>query len=174
VAPPEPSSDRDEREPSRLERALRRLVELGAERIADGPEGLRQWVSELRLPKELVSVLLTQVEETKSEVTRLVVRELREFLEKTSLADELERILSRLTLEVRTQIRFVPNEAGSGLARPRVRTQVGLKRDEGSAVAMESNPPPDEAEPSPEASPSTITEDAGGAETSEENQWESH
>ncbi len=173
MAPPEPSPDRDDREPSRLERTLRRLLELGAERIAEGPEGLRQWVSELRLPKELVSVLLAQVEETKSEVTKVVVRELRAFLEKTSLADELERILSRLTLEVRTQIRFVPNQAGSGLARPRVRTQVGLKRDETSAVTAEDEAAPeDHAGHEPE--PGTEIRDDGGADTTEENPWESH
>jgi hypothetical protein len=135
---PPPNRDRDERDRSRLDRTilelLRRTIESGVEKISDGPETLRQMLGELRLPKEVASLLAAQLEETKSEVTRVVVREIREFLERVSLADELERILSRLTLEVRTQIRFVPNESRTGLARPTVRTRVGLKRDDDGAV----------------------------------------
>lgn len=133
-----PNADREERDRTRADRTLldllRRAVESGVEKLAEGPESLRQLLGDLRLPKEMASLLAAQLEETKSEVTRVVVREIREFLERANLADELERILSRLTLEVRTQIRFVPNESRSGLARPTVRTRVGLKRDDDRAV----------------------------------------
>lgn len=130
-----PSADREdrEREKRRVERLIpelvKRLVENGVERLADSPETVRQWANELRLPKELLNVILTHVEEAKSEIFNVVVREVREFLERANLADEITRVLTGVTLEVKTQVRFVPNDAKSGRLQPAAKASVSVIRD---------------------------------------------
>jgi hypothetical protein len=132
--PPDKGSDRDERERSLLERALpeviRRLVEAGYEKLSEGPESLRQLLGDLRLPKETLNLILPQLEETKHGVYRVVAREVREFLERTNLTEELAQALTRLSFEIKTEVRFVPNEAGR-VGRPRIRSNVAVHRMDG-------------------------------------------
>lgn len=130
---PSPPRDRDDRERRRLERIVpdlvKKLVDVGVEKLADGPESLRQILSDVRLPKEAIQLLVSQLDEGRKDVARVVAREIREFLERASLADELTKLLSGLTLEVKTQIRFVPNADSSGSVRPKVKTKLGLHVD---------------------------------------------
>ena len=130
--PPKEKDDR-EREKGRLERLVpelfKRLVESGVERLADSPDTVRQWANELRLPKELMNAILTHVEDAKSEIFNVVVREVREFLERANLADEISRVLTGVTLEVKTQVRFVPNEARSGRLQPAANADAAVARD---------------------------------------------
>jgi len=129
------SRDRDEREreKGRIERLIpelvKRLVENGVERLADSPETVRQWANELRLPKELLNAILAHIEDAKSEIFSVVVREVREFLERANLADEISRVLTGVTLEVKTQVRFVPNEARSGRLQPSAKASASVARD---------------------------------------------
>ncbi len=127
--------DRDDREHEKrpIERLIpelvKRLVEAGVEKLADSPEAVRHWANELRLPKELLNALLAHVEDAKSEIYKVVVREVREFLEKANMADELTRVLTGVTLEVKTQVRFVPNDAKPGRLRPSAAATVSLGHD---------------------------------------------
>jgi len=132
--PPDRGSDREERERSLLERALpeviRRLVEAGYEKLSEGPESLRQLLGDLRLPKETLNLILPQLEETKHGLYRVVAREVREFLERTNLTEELAQALTRLSFEIKTEVRFVPNEAGR-VRRPQIRSNVAVHRRDG-------------------------------------------
>jgi len=62
------SKDSDDREESRVERALREIVrkviEAGYERLSEGPENVRQLVSELKLPKEALGSLFGTLDDT--------------------------------------------------------------------------------------------------------------
>ncbi len=105
-------SERDERERvRRLERILpelvKRVFEAGYERLSEGPENVRNFVSELRLPKDV----LTQLDETKNGLYRAVAKEVRDFLDHTNFADELANVLTKLSFEVKTEVRFIPNDA---------------------------------------------------------------
>lgn len=144
-----PSRDREdpEREKRRRERLVpelvKRLVENGVERLADSPEAVRQWANELRLPKELLNIILNHVEDAKSEIFGVVVREVREFLERANLADEITRVLTGVTLEVKTQVRFVPNDAKSGRLEPTAKASASVVRDN-SAINSQNPPPADD------------------------------
>ena len=138
-APPNRDKDDREREKGRVERLIKRLVETGVERLADSPETVRQWANELRLPKELMNAILTHVEDAKSEIFKVVVREVREFLERANLADEISRVLTGVTLEVKTQVRFVPNEPKSGRLQPTAKAGVSLTRDADDAASEQPN-----------------------------------
>jgi hypothetical protein len=119
VPPPEPDRNEGERKrlferavPEILKRVVERAVESGASRIAEGPENLRQFVHDLKLPKEALHYLYNQVDDTKNGLYRVVAKEVRDFLEHTHFADELTKVLTKLSFEIKTEIRFIPNEAG--------------------------------------------------------------
>jgi hypothetical protein len=135
----DPDRDRDDFEVDRgrLERIIpevvKRILEAGLEKISEGPENVRKVVGDLKLPKEALGAILSQLDETKSGLYRVVAREVREVLERTNFADELVRALTAVSFEIRTSVRFVPNAPGDR-ATPEVRSKVSIRK---------SNPPPE-------------------------------
>jgi hypothetical protein len=143
--PDRPDTDRERR---RLERLIpllvKRVLEAGMEKLADAPENARNLVNELKLPKEILSLLLSQIDETKSGLYRVVARETRDFLEQTNLAEEIARVLTTLSFEIKTEVRFIPNDSKLG-ASPDVRARVRVKRAESErrpSAPPPSTPPP--------------------------------
>jgi hypothetical protein len=89
---------------------LRRVIEAGTENL--GSDAIRQLLGDLKLPreaKEALSHTLSQLDETKNGVYRAISKEVRELLDRTSLAEELAKALSLLTLEVKMEVRFKPS-----------------------------------------------------------------
>jgi hypothetical protein len=154
--PPESDErDRDrerDREQTRLERLIpelvKRLLEAGYEKLAEGPENVRHLVSELKLPKEALGLLFSQLDETKNGLYRAVAREVRDFLDHSNLAEELARALTALSFEIKTEVRFIPNDSRLR-ATPDVRTKVNVRRERSS------QPSP---EPAPSSEPTTPVE----------------
>jgi len=94
-----------------IKRILERALESGASRLAEGPENLRHLVQDLKLPKDVLHYLYTQIDDTKNGLYRVVAKEIRDVLEQTNLADELTNVLTKLSFEIKTEIRFIPNDA---------------------------------------------------------------
>jgi hypothetical protein len=86
-------------------------------------------LTEAKLPRDIASAVFNQLDETKNDVLRIVAREVRDFLEATDLADELKAALTSLSFEIRTEVRFIPNDAGTGV-RPDLRARSRIKRTE--------------------------------------------
>ncbi len=126
---------------------IRRIVEAGVEKLSEGPENVRRVVGDLKLPREALAGILSQLDETKSGLYRVVAREVRDILEHTSLADELAKALTAVSFEIRTTVRFVPNEARAST--PEVRSSVGVRRADASPEppAAPPTPAPEEAAP---------------------------
>jgi hypothetical protein len=97
--------------PEILKRVIERAVETGASRLAEGPENLRQFVGDLKLPKEVLHYLYTQMDDTKSGLYRVVAKEIRDVFERVQLADEITKVLTKFSFEIKTEIRFIPNSA---------------------------------------------------------------
>lgn len=133
--PPADPDDR-ERERRRLERLLpeivKRLVEVGYEKLSEGPENVREFVREMKLPKEALALMLAQMDETKNGLYRVVAKEIRDFLEHTNFAEEMAKVLTTLSFEIKTEVRFIPNDAKPGSApRPDVRSKVRVRKERG-------------------------------------------
>ena len=143
----EPEHGHDDPEVDRrpLERIVpeivKRIIEAGLEKISEGPENVRKVMADLKLPKEALGAIFGQLDETKSGIYRVVAREVREVLERTNFADELTRALTAVSFEIRTSVRFVPNDAGDRPS-PEVRHKVSVKKS--------TPPPPPADDPSEE------------------------
>ena len=72
-------------------------------------EGIRSLAGQLKLPKEVLGFILTQAEKTKDEVGRAVSEELRRFLQSERLKDELLKLVSGMTVEIKAELRLKPN-----------------------------------------------------------------
>ena len=95
--------------PDLVKRMVERAVETGVERLAEGPENLKN-LADRKLPKEVLAYLYNQVDETKNGIYRAVAKEIRDVLEQTQFADEIAKVLTKLSFEIKTEIRFVPND----------------------------------------------------------------
>src|SRR5215468_1453122 len=136
--------ERDEGRRRRLEgvipEIIKRAVEVGVEKAQDAPQNIKTFIHDLKLPKEIAGYILTQVDETKNGLFRVVAKEMRDFLEHTNMAGELQKLLTTVQFEVNTTIRFRPNEPSTGneadadafeetagptqLSKPEVKTEV--------------------------------------------------
>jgi hypothetical protein len=86
-------------------------------------------LTEAKLPRDIASAVFNQFDETKNDVLRIVAGEVRDFLEATDLAGEIKNALTSLSFEIRTEVRFIPNDAGTGV-KPEVRARSRIKRAE--------------------------------------------
>ncbi|HYO53559.1 hypothetical protein [Archangium sp.] len=105
--------DEPEREGSRpgfVPEFVRKVAVAGLGAIFMTEEGIRSLAGQLKLPKEVLGYILGQAEKTKDEVGRVVSEELRRFLQSEKLRDELLKLVSGMTIEVKAQIRLVPPE----------------------------------------------------------------
>jgi hypothetical protein len=119
-APPDPRNGKD-RERDREGRGfvtefVRKVAVTGLGALFMTEEGLRALAGQLKLPKELLGVILSQAEKTKSEIGRIVSEEIRRFLQSDRLREEVLKLVSQMTIEVKAEFRLKPDDlAGSSL-----------------------------------------------------------
>src|SRR5271170_2279242 len=103
-------NERRRRIESVIPELIKRAVELGVEKASEAPDNLKQFVGEMKIPKEIAGYILSQVEETKNGLFRVVAKEMRDFLDHANLSGEMQKLLTTVQFEVSTTIRFRPNE----------------------------------------------------------------
>lgn len=106
----DPNDSKRRRLESVIPDLLKRAVELGVEKATEAPDNLKSFVGDLKLPKEIVQFLFSQIDETKNGLFRVVAKEMRDFLEHTNFAGEVQKLLTTVQFEVNTTIRFTPND----------------------------------------------------------------
>ncbi len=157
----------DERLRQRLEglmpEILKRTFYAGLGAVFTTEEGVRKLANEFSLPKDAATYLIQQAGTTKNELFRIVAGELREFLESLNLNEELTRLLTSLSFEIKTEIRFIPNDAQKPKAK--VKSSVAMKR-KGKEVDMDELL--DEVAPIPEEEPEVDEQDDEAEEQAEE------
>jgi hypothetical protein len=124
---------------------IRRTFYAGLGAVFTSEDGLRRLANEFSLPKDVANYLITQAQGSKDELFRIIGKELRRFLENLNLNEELQRLLTSLSFEIRTEIRFVPNEAQP--PRPKVKQRVKVKRSRGTEVVETEIPVPSDDAP---------------------------
>ena len=72
-------------------------------------EGIRRLAGQLKLPKEALGFLLQQADKTKDEIGRVVSDEVRKLLQSDRLRDEMLKMIAGMTIEVRAEVKLVPD-----------------------------------------------------------------
>ncbi|MEZ4254382.1 MAG: hypothetical protein R3A78_01505 [Polyangiales bacterium] len=121
-----------------LRRGLERGLEAGLGTLTKTDGAIRDLVGDAKVPRELAGYVFSQIDESKNMIVRVVAKEVRDFLQATDISGELQRALTSLSFEIRTEVRFIPNEAGG--FKPDVKAKVAPKRSKHPAAPP---PPPD-------------------------------
>ena len=131
----EPPADRlTESIRQRLEHLVPELVKktfaAGMGAVFSTEEGIRKIARE-SLP-EVAGYIASSADGAKDKVFDVIARETREFLANLNVSEEIAKILTTLSFEIKTEIRFIPNSERFIGAEPDVKASVRLKRaDEG-------------------------------------------
>jgi hypothetical protein len=114
---------------------VRRTFYAGLGAVFTTEEGIRKLASDFHLPKDITNYLIQQAATSKDELFRVVGRELRSFLESVNISGELQKLLTSLSFEIKTEIRFIPNDQAVAGVKPDVKVgkmsiKRGKKKDE--------------------------------------------
>ncbi len=104
---------------------LKRSIVSGLSSTLLSEDGLRAALSEKNIPKEAVGFILSQADWTRREILRIVSREVRLFLENMDFGGEIAKILTTLSFEIRTEVRFIANDEA---VKPDVKNRFKVKR----------------------------------------------
>lgn len=133
---------------------VRRTFTAGLGAVFSTEEGIRKVTRELQLPN-VAGYIADTADTTKDKVLEIVAREVREFLSHVNLSDEVARLLTTLSFEIKTEIRFIPNSERYTGVDPDVKAQVRLKRSDRGDKADK------DREKDPDADPDANKDDPG-------------
>jgi hypothetical protein len=138
TSPPEDKLNETIRQ--RLEHLVPELVKktfsAGMGAVFSTEEGIRRIAREVSLP-DVVGYVANSADGAKDKVFDIVARETREFLANLNLTEEIAKILTTLSFEIKTEIRFIPNSERITGAEPDVKASVRLKRNDKAMGADE-------------------------------------
>jgi hypothetical protein len=116
----------------RLEHLVPELVKktfaAGMGAVFQTEEGIRRLARE-NLP-DVVSYATSATSDAKDKVWEIIAMQTREFLSNLNLTDEIAKILTTLSFEIKTEVRFIPNSERLIGSEPDVKASVRLKRND--------------------------------------------
>ena len=129
----EPPADQDAGRDARgfVPEFVRRVAVAGLGAVFMTEEGIRNLAGQLKLPKEVLGVVLSQAEKTKDDVGRVVSEEIRRFLQSEKLREEFLKLLAGMTVEIKAEVRLKPStKEGEDPALELVVTDIGTKKSQ--------------------------------------------
>lgn len=137
TVPPPPGTPGEDKLNETIRQRLEHLVpELVKKTFAAGmgavfstEEGIRKIAREVSLP-DVVGYAASSTGAAKDKVFEIVARETREFLANLNLTEEIAKILTTLSFEIKTEIRFIPNSERLIGSEPDVKASVKVKRND--------------------------------------------
>jgi hypothetical protein len=100
---------------------VKRTFYAGLGAVFTTEEGIRKIASDLKLPKDVANYLIQQAASSKDELFRVVGKEMRGFLETVNISGELQKLLTSLSFEIKTEIRFIPNDEAVAGVKPDIK-----------------------------------------------------
>lgn len=92
---------------------LKKTLLTGAGAVFMTEEGIRNALSELKMPKNMIASAVAQADKTKREVSSLIANEVRHFLDRIKVEDIIKKALEGQTLEISASIRFSGDKSTS-------------------------------------------------------------
>jgi hypothetical protein len=83
---------------------LKKLITTGLGAALVTEESIRKILSDISLPSEAKNYLLTQAAKRKEELSAIITREVRNFLDQVNIHEEIKKTLAGLTIDVEASI----------------------------------------------------------------------
>ncbi len=96
------SSDRDDR--VGISDTLKKVVSAGVSAAFMTEEGIRKYVADLKLPKEILEALLSGANKSKEELTSRVAKEINGIISKIDWIDELSKFAESHKFKIKAEI----------------------------------------------------------------------
>lgn len=90
-----------------LPKSLHKALLTGVSAVLMTEEGIRNALSDIRLPKEAISYVIQQTEKSRRDLYQAVTGEIKGFLENVDVSSVVRKALLGMRVEVRADIRFV-------------------------------------------------------------------
>lgn len=119
---------------------VRRTFTAGLGAVFSTEDSIRKMAKDLNVPN-VAGYLGEAADNTKDKILEVVAREVREFLAHVNLSEEIARLLTTLSFEVKTEIRFIPNSERYTGVEPDVKAAVRVKRTDRDDEVKEPDKP---------------------------------
>jgi hypothetical protein len=109
------SNEPEEKKRGRLDgipEALKKALAAGVGAVFLTEEGIRNMVSDMKLPKEALSYLMAQTDRTRRDLFEAVSKETKKYLRSKDLEKLLSQMLEHFTIEVKAEIKFKTKDKG--------------------------------------------------------------
>lgn len=128
----------------RLPNMLHKALVTGVSAVLMTEEGIRNAVSDMRLPKEAIGYIVQQTERGRKDLFQALTHEVKGFLSSADVPAAVRKALTGLKVEVRADIRFVEDDRTETEVSTSVSDREGSGNPEGSKV--DPGPDPESAE----------------------------
>jgi hypothetical protein len=98
--------DDSTRRPDGLSDLIKKGISTGVKSVLLTEEGVRNIIADL-MPKEISTTVRTHLDGLKKDLYTTLVNEFSSFLEHVDVAGEMKKLLSGMTVEIKTEITFV-------------------------------------------------------------------
>lgn len=110
---------------------VRKAISKGNEVVDVTEDSVRRLVGELPVAKEVADRLASRLDDYRSDLVRVITDEMRGFFDRIDLGTEIQKALTSMSLEISTEIRFVPVEGSNENQKnvePKVKSKTRVKR----------------------------------------------
>ena len=106
--------------PSKVSEWVKKTLLTGVGAVFMTEEGVRNALSEMKLPKSVIAAAISQADRTKREISSMIAGEVRQFLERVRVDDIIKKALADQTIKINATIRIKPNKKKRPKTKPPV------------------------------------------------------
>lgn len=105
-----PQDEHDAHSSSKVSDWVKKTLLTGVGAVFMTEEGIRNSLSEMKMPKNVIAAAVAQAEKTKREISAMIAKEVREFLDRMEVEDIIKKALAGQTIEINATIKFTGEE----------------------------------------------------------------
>ncbi|MCX7959103.1 MAG: hypothetical protein N3B13_08660 [Deltaproteobacteria bacterium] len=116
-----------------LKKAKNRIADITQKKVLNSvinsltisEDTIRKYLTERNIPSEFINFIIQQIKSGRKNITEAVRDEIRKYIASIDIGGEIQRIISRMVIEIKTEIRLVPAEKSQ--YKSNVRSTVNLR-----------------------------------------------
>lgn len=106
--------DKDKERDGKIGDLLKKVLTTGVTAAFMTEEGVRSVLKDLPIPKDIVGGLVENAKNTKTEFVNSVKNELKTYLDKINISDEIDKIVEKYDFEIKATISLKKKKKGKG------------------------------------------------------------
>lgn len=125
-----PLPEENDSSASRVSDWVKKTVMTGMGAVFMTEEGIRNALSDMKMPKNVIAAAVSQAEKTKKEISGLIAKEVRNFLDRIEVEDIIQKALAGQTIEIRASIKFSDSKPASKKKGAKITARIHQEEDD--------------------------------------------